>query len=100
MLKFIESKTEQTKQFERFLVKRQQTSPRTSKFMGYQIQDFLESGMTPKAYLAAIEENEREFETFLSTFRHYHEFIANQYFDGLHKKRWEVCAKYAKGGEK
>lgn len=90
--------TNQAKEFECFLQVREGFKQGTAAFFAKQIQDFVQSGLTPKAYFEAIRPNdERAAETFLMNYRHYVQYQQNQYFEDFHELRWQLGRKHARG---
>ncbi|MBT2654209.1 hypothetical protein J7E81_02985 [Bacillus sp. ISL-18] len=90
--------TNQAKEFESFLQVSEGFKRGTAAFFAKQIQDFVQSELTPKAYFEAINPNdERAGETFLMNFRHFVQFQQNQYFEDFHELRWELVRKHVRG---
>ncbi|WP_427036548.1 hypothetical protein [Cytobacillus pseudoceanisediminis] len=88
----------QFKSFMTFLQKREGLKAAAASFFAKQMQDFTQSGMTPKEYFETVRpQDERAAETFLMNFRYYGEFVTNQYFDDFHNLRWELGRKHKRG---
>ncbi|MDC3413916.1 hypothetical protein [Terrihalobacillus insolitus] len=89
----------QAKEYSKFLIEREGFKPRTASFFAKQIQEFNESGMTPKGYFESTQpQDERAAETFLLNFRHFVQFQTMQYFEDFNQKRWDMGRKHVKGG--
>nr|BDD45038.1 hypothetical protein 26 [Bacillaceae bacterium] len=82
---------DQMKGYAKFLKEREGYKVGMARFFALQMQDFQQSGMTPKDYFQAINENDkRAAETFLMNFKQYNQYTTNQYFENFHKLRWEM----------
>lgn len=88
----------QYKEYSKYLQKRVHLRVGTASFYAKQIQDFTESGLTPKEYYERINKrDQRASSTFLINFREYNQFTTEQYFDGLDQLRWELGRKQRRG---
>jgi hypothetical protein len=88
----------QFKGFATFLQKREGLKGGTASFFAKQMQDFTQSGLTPKEYFESVQPNdERAAESFLMNFRHYVQYQQNQYFEDFHELRWELGRKHKRG---
>ena len=80
----------QYKEYAEFLRNYEEYSEAKSKLFAMQIQDFTQSGMTPKYYFEEIDKSDkRGAETFLYNFENFVQFQTNQFFEDLLHTRWE-----------
>lgn len=78
------------KGYARFLQSYEGYTAEKAELFAKQVQDFTKSGLKPKDYFEEIDKDDKKgADTFLYNFKSFVQFQTGQYFEELHKIRWE-----------